>query len=132
MLFCVMILVMARAYSLDLRERAVDYVMSGGRKSEACEIFKISHDTLWRWLRLHDETGDLRHKPLGSRPWKLDHSAIVDYVELHSDSTLAQIGAHFGTSASVVHYILRKAGITRKKNHAVSGAGRGKKTSISG
>lgn len=121
---------MARAYSQDFRERAVGYVLDGGGKQEACRIFKIARDTLYRWLRQHEKTGSLAAKPLGSRPWKLDHEAIIDYVKRNNDSTLADYAAQFDTSPSVINYILRKHHITRKKNHALRGARRGKASAI--
>jgi transposase len=123
---------MARAYSLDFRERAVGYVLDGGGKEEACRIFKIARDTLYRWLRQYEQTGSLESKPLGSRPWKLDHQAILEYIKSNNDSTLAEYAAQFKTSPSVIDYILRKHKITRKKNHALRGTGRRKTRSISG
>ena len=118
---------MARAYSLDLRERAVEYVLDGGSKDDACRIFKIARDTLYRWLKQHRETGSLKAKPLGSRPWKLDHAAIAEYVKDNNDNTLEEYAAQFNTVPSAIDYVLRKQGITRKKNHAVHRARRGKR-----
>ena len=43
---------MARAYSEDLREKVISYIMSGGNKREAARVFKIGEDTVYRWLRL--------------------------------------------------------------------------------
>jgi transposase len=110
---------MAHGYSTDLRERAVGYVHRGGTREEACEIFLVGSSTLDRWLRQYRITGNLRSKPNGSRAWKFDHGAIVEYVASHSDSTLHEIAQHFGTVVSVIDYVLRKFNITRKKNDAV-------------
>jgi transposase len=107
---------MARGYSVDLRERAVGYVLEGGRRDDACRIFNIALRTLNNWLKMHGERdGDLTAKPNGSRPWKLDHEAIVAYVKDNNDSTLQEIADHFDTVVSVIDYVLRKHGITRKK-----------------
>jgi len=105
--------------SIDLRERAVEYVESGGKQLEACRIFKISHRTLCGWLKRFRESGNLAPKPMGSRPWKLDHAIVVDYVKVRNDSTLQEIANHFGTVVSVIDYILRKHKITRKKNYSL-------------
>ena len=123
---------MAHGYSVDLRERAVGYVHRGGSRSEACEVFQIGTSTLDRWLRQYKMTGNLQSKPNGSSPWKLDHEAIVDYIKHNNDSTLKEVADHFGTVVSVIDYVLRKFGITRKKNHALRRARRTKKASLSG
>jgi transposase len=114
-----MVWIMARAYSIDLRERAVGYVLDGGDREDACGIFRIGIATLQRWISQSKQTGDLSPKPLGSRPWKLDHDAIVKYVENGGDYTLQEIAEHFETGKSAIDYILRKHRITRKKNHVV-------------
>jgi transposase len=113
---------MAYGYSVDLRERAVGYVHRGGKRRDACEIFQVGAATLDRWLRHFERTGDLRSKPNGSRPWKLDHAAIISYVKANNDSTLQEIADHFGTVVSAIDYVLRKHKITRKKNHPLRGA----------
>ena len=124
-------LFMTRAYSIDLRERAVEYVSSGGDRALLCSTLKIATRTLQRWITLAKKTGgDLSPKPMGSRPWKLDHSTVVAYAVTHSDATLHEIAAHFSTGKSAIDYILRKYKITRKKNHAVRRARRRKAGSI--
>jgi transposase len=115
---------MARAYSIDLRERAVEYVSVGGDRDEACQIFRIGLSTLQRWIKQKQSTGDLSPKPMGSRPWKLDHAAIVKHVESSDDSTLQEIAEHFKTGKSAIEYILNKRGVTRKKNDALRRARR--------
>lgn len=122
-----MVCVMARAYSIDLRERAVEYVQEGGGRDDACRIFKIGLSTLKRWLSKHKRHGDLSPKPMGSRPWKLDHASILKHVESHGDSTLHEIASEFKTGKSAIDYILHKHGVTRKKNNALRRARRAKK-----
>ena len=114
---------MAHGYSLDLRERAVWYVVKGGDRNLACDIFQVGSATLQRWVSQYRKEGTLCTKPNGSRPWKLDHTGIVDYVKTHNDSTLQEIANHFGTVVSVIDYILRKYKITRKKNYSLRRAG---------
>jgi transposase len=123
---------MARSYSQDLRERVIHYVDRGGDREAACEIFQIGIATLQRWLSQFRREGHIDPKPLGSRPWKLNHDAVVEYVNINNDATLQEVADHFGTVVSSIDYILRRRQITRKKNHAVCGEKRAKKTSISG
>lgn len=122
---------MTHTYSIDLRELAVGYVSDGGDRGDACELFKIGIATLQRWITLAKKTGgDLSPKPMGSRPWKLDHNAVVEYATTRSDATLKEIAEHFSTGKSAIDYILKKHKITRKKNHAVRRARRRKAGSI--
>jgi transposase len=121
---------MARAYSVDLRERVVEYVHNGGDRAEACDIFQIGIAMLQRWLSAKKKTGELAPKKLGSRPWKLDHAAVVAYVESHEDSTLQEIAQYFDTAVSAIDYILRKFKITRKKNDALRRARRSRAAKI--
>lgn len=108
---------MTHIYSIDFRERAVEYVSEcGGDREEVCRVFRIASSTLQRWIILAKRTGDLSPKPMGSRPWKLDHNAVVKHVEMHSDSTLQEIADHFDVVPSMIFYVLKKHGVTRKKN----------------
>jgi transposase len=51
------------AYSIDLRERVVSYVKSGGSRISASSIYTVSERTVRRWLQLESETGSV------SSPW---------------------------------------------------------------
>jgi transposase len=124
---------MRPAYSIDFRERAIEYVSEcHGDRSEVCRVFNIAASTLQNWITLKKKMGNLSSKRKGSRPWKLDHDAVIKHVETHSDSTLKEIADVFSTGKSAIDYILKKNGITRKKNHAVRRAKRRKAGRISG
>lgn len=71
-------------YSLDLRKRVLSFVSEGGSKSEAVRLFKISRDTLYRWLNAED----LKPKKHGFRNRKLDKQALRKHVEEHPDMLL--------------------------------------------
>lgn len=64
---------MSNAYSLNLRERAIAYVLAGGEKPLACQIFQVGQDTLYRWLRQYPLEGSVAPKVRGKyAPRKLD------------------------------------------------------------
>ena len=42
------------SYSVDLRKRVVNYIESGGSKSEAARRFEVSRKTVYNWLALDD------------------------------------------------------------------------------
>ena len=121
---CYIIGMQGQTYSLDLRQRVVDYVLKGGKRKEACAVFQVSPGSVYNWVKQHRLTGDLSPKPKGSRPWKLDHAAVLRYFEEHIDATLQEAADHFDTAHSVIDYILRKNKVTRKKNHPVRRAKR--------
>ena len=38
------------AYSLDLRKRVLDFIATGGSKTEASRRFSVARSTLYKWL----------------------------------------------------------------------------------
>src|SRR5262249_9563833 len=80
---------MARAYSLDLRERVVAAVASGQSCREASATFGVGVSTVVRWSHQHRETGNVAAKPRGgSKPralvefetWLLERVAAEPHV----------------------------------------------------
>ena len=65
------------SYSEDLKSQAIEYVKSGGVRKEACKIFGITRQTLWRW-----ENG-IKQGAEGSsiRRGKVDKGALRAHVE---------------------------------------------------
>ena len=51
---------MAAPYSYDLRQKAIEAVKRGERKSDVCRMLKISRNTLDLWLKREEQTGDYR------------------------------------------------------------------------
>ena len=123
---------MSGSYSLGVRERAIKFVLEeGGNRKEACRVLGICYDTLTRWLRRYREQGNVKPNPrIRYRVRKVDVNKLTELVEANPDSTLCELGEFFGVYPSTIDFHLRKLKITRKKNHAVSGAKRGKKASI--
>ena len=111
---------MSKAYSIDLRERVVEYVENGGTKVEAARIFKVSRDTVQRWVRQKSQTGHLAPKPIERRGgYKLKDAALQAHIKEHPDQTLVEIGESLNVHSTTVHLACKKMKITRKKNHTV-------------
>ena len=111
---------MSNAYSLDLRQRAVAYVLEGGEKKTACHIFQIGRDTLYRWLRQYQTEGELAPKPRGKyASRKLDDAVVAQYIAAHPDATLKELGEVFTVSAVAIWKACHRLQIIRKKNATV-------------
>jgi len=83
---------MSNAYSVDLRERAVAYVLNGGQRTTACQIFQIGRDTLYRWLRQYQTEGAFAPKAQGKyASRKLDDAVVAQYIAEHPDATLEEL-----------------------------------------
>lgn len=116
---------MSYGYSNDLRDCALKYYKRPGvSQATVCDVFGIGERTFRNWLRL-EESGDFRCRPHQSRktPNKIDREALELYIESNPDAYLREIAAEFGVTDVGILYACRRYGITRKKNHAVSGEG---------
>ena len=64
---------MARAYSLDLRERVVSFVASGQTTRAASAVFDVSVASVVKWTQRMSATGSAAAKPMGGkRPFLLE------------------------------------------------------------
>ena len=112
---------MARAYSLDLRQKVLSHLMKNGNKTETARLFGITRDTIADWCkRLADE----RLEPCKTGPVigsfkKADPKEVCSYVDSHNDITLLEIAEVFKVSHVSIWKILRKSGYVNKKNSYV-------------
>jgi len=113
---------MVTAYSIDLRERVIEYVESGGRKSDAARLFQVGRDTVYRWLRLKKATGQCRPKPMGGKRFeKVSEADLIEAVKLSPDRTLEEYARCFQVTAPAIFSRFKRLNITRKKNRTVQG-----------
>ena len=102
-------------YSLDLRERVINYVEAGNSKISAAEIFDINISTVNRWCTRYKEEGNfLPRKRVGAKS-KIDQEALVNYVNLNPDAKLTDVANKFGISLWGIYYWLKKLGFSYKK-----------------
>ena len=105
-------------YSLDLRKRVVAAIKSGMTSIQVSEIFSICRRTIYNWLRLEKEAGDLNPKTgfqKGHSHGITDHAAFRQFVDKHPDYTQEEIAAHFSVGSSTVSRVLQKISYSRKK-----------------
>jgi transposase len=84
---------MPRAYSTDLRERALAACEAGeGRQSEIARAYRIGERTLSGWLKLAREEGRRSPKPRrgGTRPVGGEAGTLAALVAERNDATLAE------------------------------------------
>jgi putative transposase len=105
---------MAKAYSLDLRQKVISFIVQGGSKRAAAKVFNVGEDTIYRWLR-RNKSGDLAPRKRTDFPTKVPLETLRKYVEENPDHTLKEIGLAVKLSGSKVWKHLKKLKLTRKK-----------------
>ena len=116
---------MARAYSLDLRERVIAAVGDGQSCREVAAVFRVSVASVVKWSQRARQTGSVTAKPMGGRPGrsKLDseRSWLLARLAEKPDLTLKALVGELRERGVVVALdtlwrFLRGAGISFKKN----------------
>lgn len=78
--------------SRDLCQRVVEFVRSGGSKTEAARRFHVDEARMYRWLK----PGGLTYqRPCPRRPSKLDWERVRGYGEVHPDRLYPERARHF-------------------------------------
>src|SRR3954454_607644 len=115
---------MPRAYSSDLRERALDAYEGGeGSQSEVARRYRIGERTLSGWLKLAREEGRRHPKPRrgGTRPVGRGAATLGALVAERDGAALAEHAhllaerAGVRRSPSALCRALRALGLVRKK-----------------
>jgi len=113
---------MAKAYSSDLRLRAIKLIESKKTKTEVSALMGVTIQTLCKWWKLYKEHNIVEAQIAKfERVKKVNYQDLSFYVNSHPDQTLKEIGDQFNISPFGVLKILRKLGITYKKTLPVRG-----------
>ena len=112
-----------KAYTLDLRERVVKFVRSGGTRAEAARRFQLGERSVYRYLAA-DKANTLAPKTSWGAWRKLDPTKLQAHVKKHADATLSELAAALGVSHNAVWVRLQQLGCTLKKTHKISRAER--------
>ena len=118
---------MPKIYGNEYREAVINNIESGKRWEEVSKIFKVSTNTISRWLRDDKEGVNVRKSYKNS---KVDSRALKALVEESPDLTLKELAQEFGVCFQLIDYHLKKLGITRKKNHDIQRTKSGRGTKI--
>ena len=122
---------MARAYSLDLRERVVAAVDAGQSCRTVAQVFDVSVASVVKWSQRFRATGSPAAKPMGGkrpyalageRDWLLKRLAEVPDITLRAlPKGLAERGVT--VSLYAVWHVLEHEGVSFKKKPARQRAG---------
>jgi transposase len=115
---------MARAYSLDLRERVVAAVAAGESCRSIAKTFRVSVASVVKWSQRFRATGSAAAKPRGrQQPRSLapQREWLLARLEASPDVTLRGLVVELGergvpTSYGSVWRIVHDAGLSFKKN----------------
>jgi len=103
------------AYSIDFRERVLEYLAEGHTQEEASKVFKIGTTTIKGWKKLLAETGGLRIRVPKREGWVYKSDELRTYVREHPQAYLREIAEHFGGTAMGAANALAREKITLKK-----------------
>lgn len=104
-----------KAYSNDLRLRVIENIKSGMKQKMVAQLFVVSVNAVNRWWLRYKKEGSLVSKRRGGSKGKLDPLRLEEYVKLHPNQTLKEIGNRFGVSDCAIHKRLKALGFRYKK-----------------
>ena len=102
------------SYSIDLRLKVIDFINSGGKKTDAARIFGINRITIYNWLKNADSIEFKKAGP--KKPYKTNRDLLSKHLSKSPDKTITELAKALGVSRNAVWYNLKIMKITRKKN----------------
>jgi transposase len=122
-----------KAYSTDLRERAVTSVESGECNiPQAARRYKVSEPSLERWIAQYRKTGSCAPRPHGGGPARKlaqAESAIRAAVKAHPDATIPELcefvekETKIHSAPSMMQRELVRLKLPRKKSRSMPASG---------
>ena len=104
-----------RAYSIDLRQKVIEFIKQGKTQKSAAKIFNLNKATVNRWWLRHKREGHiLPRKNLGKKA-SVSKVEFESYVRSNPTFTTADMGKHFNISSPGALYYLKKFGFSYKK-----------------
>jgi len=114
---------MAKAYSMDLRERVVAAYDEGRPPADIARQFRVSRAWVYRLVQRRRESGSIeprRERPMGRKPKLKPHhqEQLRQLVEAHPDATLAELRERLSirVGMTTLWRALRGLGLTLKKS----------------
>ena len=107
-------------YSLDLREKALEYLDTVRNRQKIVKSFNISLRTLDRWIHRRSENC-LPAKQRKSSPSKIDDQELRLFVREHPDAYLRETGGKFVTILQSGFYTGKRLNTSLKKDLLLRG-----------
>lgn len=99
------------AYSLDLRQTALNLIESGKTQTAVASLLGVSRSSVVRWLKRPKLAASPRG---GSQPRELGID-LQEFIETHPGKTLVQLALLLPIEKTALGVRLQKSGITFKK-----------------
>ncbi|WP_155068146.1 helix-turn-helix domain-containing protein [Piscirickettsia salmonis] len=111
---------MPSPYSYDLRIKALKMINDGIAITQVSKLLKISRDTLHRWKKMHDDTGDVKARTgyqEGYNHKVNDLEEFQQFIDQHRGKTHQQLADLYPIemTAKTMGKWIKKLGYTRKK-----------------
>ena len=111
---------MPAPYSDDLRQKAIEAVQRGDRKTDVSRMLNISRNTLDLWIKRAEEQGEygaIRNYQQGCRHKITDWKRFREFIGKHGGKTQTQLAKLWGEGVTQqnISDALQKIGVSRKK-----------------
>jgi transposase len=110
-----------KAYSQDLRKRVIElYKTKKHSKTELTQIFKLSYQTVFDWIKRYNTDGDYsskQHVQTGRKPRFTDKKGVLEFLATNPDSQGIDIRDNLAPQVpmSTFYDTLHRMNITYKK-----------------
>jgi len=102
------------SYSYDLRKRVEAYVLGGGKKTDAAQLFSVHVQTIHNWMRMKGGICSAG-KPGPKTGRAVTREALKQAIAAHPDARLKELAEDFQVHPSTICYACQKWGIPRQK-----------------
>ena len=103
------------AYSLDMRQRALELIQEGKNKTEISRMLGVSRISILRWSK-RASRGEVRATyPKKRGGFRVDDEKLKAYVAQNPDADQAEIAEAIGAKENTVCRALKRLKISRKK-----------------
>lgn len=107
------------AYSLDMRQRALELLEEGKTKTEVSEILGVGRSSLLRWEKRASKGELAAIYPKVRGGFRVDDEKLKAYVAKHPDAYQSEIAEAIDAKENTVCKALKRLNISRKKNSAI-------------
>lgn len=113
-----------KAYSQDLRDRAILLFESGHNRKQISSILNIHYETILEWIRRYTKYGDYsskQHLNKGATRRFTDKAAVLAYLEAHPNALACEMRDAVAPEIPISTFkdSLKRMGITYKKRDSL-------------